>query len=309
MEKEQRNKKLENIKYVFENALPSMRIGTQFQRHMVMYQWPDIVGKEIAKHAKPVKMEHKKLFIYTTHPAWGDQLKYMAGDICAKINKHFHSSLVKELIFVNYNRAAEKAEELKIKDPYEDSLAEKIKRVQLSEDEQNQLNTACSQVENKDLQQVLARCGANLKRLNKYRQQNGWHTCATDGCQSLCEPAEKYCQGCQRDRRNAKKKHLQQQFIELPWVSYKEMNDIVPCTQEEYTEARTTTLRRLSEQVYYGDTESIEAKTLVMLYRSLPPEQLSEEVMTKTMRALSYDVKYRFLDESKSSDGKAKEDG
>ena len=51
-------------------------------------------------------------------------------------------------------------------------------------------------------------------------------------------------------------------------------------------------IQRLAGSVDYGDTESMEARTLVMLYRSLPPEQLNDEVVKKTMSRLRRDVRY-----------------
>ena len=42
-------------------------------------------------------------------------------------------------------------------------------------------------------------------------------------------------------------------------------------------------MQELARRIEFGDWESLEAKTLVMLYRSLRPEQLTEDIVRRTL--------------------------
>ena len=92
---------LERVGNIFPEMLKSMKLGNEFKQRMVIYNWQEIVGRDIAAHAKPVKLEFKRLFIRTTHPAWAEQLKYMEYQLKAKINKYAGEKLVQELVFTN----------------------------------------------------------------------------------------------------------------------------------------------------------------------------------------------------------------
>ena len=49
-------------------------------------------------------------------------------------------------------------------------------------------------------------------------------------------------------------------------------------------------LQKAARKVDPEKIDSIEAKTLVMMYRCIPPEQLTEEIITKTLHRLRNDL-------------------
>ena len=136
------------------------------------------------------------------------------------------------------------------------------------------------------------RLGCNVHRMLRYRQKSYWHPCASEGCGSICPPDEEYCYSCKRRIKEEKAAKIQQLLLDMPWAKFGDILQEISCSQQEFQSQRLILLQRLASRVDYGDVESIEAKTLVMLYRSLPPEQLSDEVVKKTMSRLRRDVRY-----------------
>lgn len=49
--------------------------------------WPSIVGEDISAHAEPTRLEGTVLHISAASTAWATQLRYMQGQILAKIAK------------------------------------------------------------------------------------------------------------------------------------------------------------------------------------------------------------------------------
>jgi predicted nucleic acid-binding Zn ribbon protein len=51
-------------------------------------RWPDVVGEELAGHAKPVAIERGKLSITVDNPAWANHLRWSEAEVlerCARV--------------------------------------------------------------------------------------------------------------------------------------------------------------------------------------------------------------------------------
>ena len=290
---EERNGKLESAGAIFPEMLKHMNWGNKFKQQLVLHQWDKIVGKDIAAHARPVKLEYKRLFIRTTHPAWAEQLKYMEHALKVKINAYAGEKVVQELVFTNIikEQTMKANEELFNQKPQVD-IGKELKKIQLSEQELLDMRQHCQKVENPLLAVQLERLGRNARKMDIYHRSIGWHCCSQDGCLSLCPPEDKFCQSCSRKIAAAKAQKIRKLLYDMPWASHKEIAQEVECTPEEYTRQRTILMQQIAQRVPYGDTESLDAMTLVMLYRSIPPEQLNEKVMKKTLYRLRYDLQY-----------------
>ncbi len=52
----------------------------------VFSQWENLVGAEIASHAKPRSLHRGVLVLEVDHPAWATQLRYMCSEIMSTVN-------------------------------------------------------------------------------------------------------------------------------------------------------------------------------------------------------------------------------
>ncbi|AUH67499.1 MULTISPECIES: DUF721 family protein [Gordonia] len=59
--------------------------------------WPSIVGDDIASHADPTRLEGTVLHVRAESTAWATQLRYMQGQIIAKIAKVIGHGMVTSL--------------------------------------------------------------------------------------------------------------------------------------------------------------------------------------------------------------------
>jgi predicted nucleic acid-binding Zn ribbon protein len=59
--------------------------------------WPQLVGPDIAAHARPVSLRRGELVLIVDHPAWAGQLRFMTGDLLAKIGEATGCGEVREI--------------------------------------------------------------------------------------------------------------------------------------------------------------------------------------------------------------------
>lgn len=60
-------------------------------------RWEQVVGPDIAGHARPVSVHGGTLVLAVDHPAWATQLRYMTSDILTRISEATGTSEVTDI--------------------------------------------------------------------------------------------------------------------------------------------------------------------------------------------------------------------
>lgn len=76
--------------YGFENRL---------LEHNLRLGWKGIVGKTIAAHAIPFRIQYRRLYLWVDSSAWLDQLTLLKPDLLMKINAFLKNQFFKDIIF------------------------------------------------------------------------------------------------------------------------------------------------------------------------------------------------------------------
>jgi len=63
--------------------------------------WPTVVGRTIAAHTRPVRCENARLELTVDAEVWLQQLETMHDEICARINRAWGATLIREVKFVS----------------------------------------------------------------------------------------------------------------------------------------------------------------------------------------------------------------
>jgi predicted nucleic acid-binding Zn ribbon protein len=70
--------------------------GTDLIKAMVLGRWTEIVGAEVADHCEPVSLVDGELLLRAESTAWATQLRMLAPQIVAKINREVgHGSVLR----------------------------------------------------------------------------------------------------------------------------------------------------------------------------------------------------------------------
>jgi len=279
-----RMEKFQSVNAILPKLFHKLGIKKQYSGHLISFYWEKIVGPGIAEHIHPVNVSFDTLFLSAESPVWANQLMLMQMDILKKINSFIGESCIKEIRFCTSKR---KKIELELEQP-EKSLGRALKHVKLSEAEKKKAVLVCSAAENEKLRSILERIYGKQLRLEKLEKKNEWHRCKC--CSVFCPKDKMYCTACERKLRQEKEEKIRSILMEIPWARYSDVHQYVDCSPEMVNTQRVRIMQKIAANVAWGDTESIAAKSLVMLYRSIPPEQLTEEKVKRALYSLRNDL-------------------
>jgi predicted nucleic acid-binding Zn ribbon protein len=63
----------------------------------VFSRWEQLVGPDIAAHARPRSLRQGTLIVLVDQPAWATQLRFMAGDLLARIQAEADAPEITEI--------------------------------------------------------------------------------------------------------------------------------------------------------------------------------------------------------------------
>ena len=289
-----RKGKLEKMNIILPQIVKSMVIGEEFSSHMMMFYWPKIVGKHISDNVSPVKLEFKKLFLYTSHPIWATQLSYMKDEIKNKINSFMGEYLVEDLVFTNI-----KPEKIDVDDKgNEADMGREIQRMDISDEKVSEISRDLDEVKDDELRKILLKIQINDEKFKKYRKNTKWHPCSK--CNTLCPPEDQLCDSCKRNANIDRLKSIRRYLMDVPWARFCDIVKTIPCTAEEVNEQRIILMQILASKISSTNTDCMEATILTMLYKSVSPDKLTPELRQKTIEKFKYD----FMDSFAMKNGK-----
>lgn len=69
--------------------------------------WPEVVGKALAAHTRPIRCEAGHLEVAADSKAWERHLQTIEREFCAQINCSWGGDLVRDITFVSAQRPAQ----------------------------------------------------------------------------------------------------------------------------------------------------------------------------------------------------------
>ena len=150
----------------------------------------------------------------------------------------------------------------------------------LTEEEQEACERSVSLVSEERLRKKLRHISQRRKKREKALRALGEKPCPQ--CGKLFS-GEGVCPSCACRERRERRRSVRRHLLDLPWARYADIKDHLRCTPAMVASERTRLVQELARRIEFGDWESLEAKTLVMLYRSLRPEQLTEDIVRRTL--------------------------
>ena len=85
---------------VIEKVVQSLGISKSYHGWLVVSNWPDIVGKQIARAATAVRFDDGTLYVAVPDAAWRQNLAMETESILRKIRSYPYGRAVRQLRFV-----------------------------------------------------------------------------------------------------------------------------------------------------------------------------------------------------------------
>ncbi|MCI5566258.1 MAG: DUF721 domain-containing protein [Veillonellaceae bacterium] len=283
---------------------------TMFQSHMLMAKWPEIVGRAIAANVHPVRMDYHVLYLSCSDSSWANEIRLMQTDILEKIADVAGEGFVKELHFLRPGLRGFVAKGESDDAPEEDEPD--LSGIELSAEESAHAAEIASCIDDEKLRKKAERLAGDAMKLRHHRCEEGWLPCAL--CGTLAEPVsgraavrenkstiERECNGIEIDdavlcptcARRMKEKtayRVRQFLMDIPWATYAQVKAEIDCPSSLVNDERASLVQRYTRRVKWGDFTSMDAKMLVMLYRCVPPESLTDDMMRRTLYKLRWSL-------------------
>ena len=278
----------DRVQEILPRMIRSLGMGHKYKTQMIFFYWDQIVGEGIAAKAVPAKVSFGTLFLTAKNSVWANNLLLMKLDLLEKINAFLGEKIIKDIRFKGTSWENEETEEETAEQPEEKSLD--IRKIPLSAQERAAARDICSSIEDPELRKRLERLYEKDLKRRKYTAEKGYHPCRI--CGVLCPPEESCCNACSRMEREQTEAKIREILAAMPWARYADVHKYIPCKPEMVHQQRIRLIQRYARGINPEKTDTLEAKTLVMLYRCIPPEQLTDELITKTLHRLRNDCRF-----------------
>lgn len=294
-----RTARMEKVDIVLPKGIRALgpKIEAKYREMYVLCAWEKIVGKEIAKHVRPIAIRGTELLLTSMYGTWRTQLTYMQDMILQNVNRLAGGSLVKSIRFT-YKRE----DRTTVYDMYRETADEEAKdararqKAEVLEMDKAAAREAVACIEDKELRQRLARLMAKEESVRRERREHG-ERCAR--CGVYIDAGETLCTACDRARREKNREALRRYLLDIPWATLAQIREEIDVTGDEVARARAFLVQQLARRVRDGDTASVDAKILVMLYRMVPPEKLTDELIKSSLKRLRYELAHPFTEREK----------
>lgn len=280
------------------NDKNSLGLLKTYLKYKLIYSWGEIVGKDIAKYIIPQEINFSVLYVYTYSSVWANSFQYLKLDIIKKINKFLGYKLINDIQFTRFNKNCKNNYSLILEKKI--NLGSYIKRVEVTDEDLNKIKQKTLNIEDEDLKSVLQRVYLKNIQLKKLKEKYGWIPCQK--CKRLTPPENKYCCNCQRELKEEKQKQITKILLDVPWMKYQDIIKYVDCSLEMVNKQRIKLVQLLAKKlrpgIDYPENEkdkcsySIEAQTVVMMYKSISPDKLNETILKDVIFKLRYDTAY-----------------
>ena len=89
----------ERLGDALQGVLERLGIAPAVERHDVFRDWEDRVGEEIARVARPHRVDGDTLIVKVAHSAWINELSLRQNELLRRLNEGRSRSAVKRLLF------------------------------------------------------------------------------------------------------------------------------------------------------------------------------------------------------------------
>ncbi|MDI6703738.1 MAG: DUF721 domain-containing protein [bacterium] len=88
---------MERIDSVLKRVLKKIGIDRRINEGIILKEWDNLVGKEIAIHTRPIGIKSGVLFIKVDDAIWANELNFLKWEIIDVLNKKVEEKIVKNI--------------------------------------------------------------------------------------------------------------------------------------------------------------------------------------------------------------------
>ena len=292
---------IESLSAVMSKTLQSYdeNFKKKLLRRTIFTCWKDIAAP-FAEDIFPIKVSKQTVILYAKTSAAKDNFKYIAKDILDAANKIIGGGeeVYKDFDYAKtFNKPSRTTEKIFGKKKFSSAKKFSVDDIKLTAKEIAECEKNISEIKNLEIKKIALASFITQKKSDKLKIKNGWHKCKI--CESLCPPEEIICEVCRISEQNKMRRTIRQIFLKNPCEKFfdvlHEVKKNFPHLAEEIflstvTSERNYLITSLANKISFGDTESKDAKFLVMIYRQLPENKLTDAIIKRALQELKFNL-------------------
>lgn len=253
---------MQKIQQVLPKALQQMGIQRQFTTASILQHWKEIVGPEIFRHARAMRIENGILWVTVSHSAWSHHLHMMKMELLHKITAFSNGmQWVKDIRFTTGSLPPDFSPEEET--DHEVYPAEVAQVLQLEAADWELIQQQISEIKDEQLKGRVKRILCRQRALLKAKRQLGWKKCIV--CGMYCPPNKEFCIVCGLEKKEAAIQKTLGMLKEVPWLTYKDVCQQEPVSVAVYAAARQRWIDALHRDLYNGTIDDLQLAALIML--------------------------------------------
>ncbi len=91
--------KIKSIKELIFQYFKSAGLEDKFEQYYALAYWQKVVGKEIARHTEPFRVQDGVIFVQVDSDVWRTELQYMKPEIIEKLNHELKKTVIQDIKF------------------------------------------------------------------------------------------------------------------------------------------------------------------------------------------------------------------
>ncbi len=91
--------RIKSLKDLIYQHFLSLGLAEKYEQYMALAHWEKAVGKEIARHTDPFRVENGVIFVRVDNDVWRAELQYLKAEIMEKINQSMKKPVIRDIKF------------------------------------------------------------------------------------------------------------------------------------------------------------------------------------------------------------------
>jgi len=87
------------LKSILDSFLKKNQLDQKIKGYQTVYNWIEVVGKKIASHSQPIKIQGHTLYLKVESNVWANELNIRKGEILNKINSKAKEDIISDIRF------------------------------------------------------------------------------------------------------------------------------------------------------------------------------------------------------------------
>lgn len=285
--------------------------GGNLQREIIcrsiFQRWHEIAGN-FSKSLLPLRIDGKNLILCAKNSVAKDNVKFIANTLVNNINEKIGQGeqIIETVSLGKSFEQPDKFFERNIILPKKNNsparkISNEINSVVLTDEEFSDCQKKVSAIQDESRREFFLQTFIAHAKTEKWKIQNGWHKCRN--CDTLCPAEDIFCGVCEVNERGKVRQKIRRIFMNEPWSTFRDVKSrlekIFPHMKEECTfdvieSERASLIRETAASLSTNSSDSKRKKFLVMLFRRLREEALTEAIINRALKDLRFNLAERF---------------